>query len=175
MDVLVTEYDRSKTIYFWNKKKIAVPLIPKNYATSGIKTVEHLSPAHVLDVASEKVEGILWDQVPVESKDLILPMAFPSKHSLMDHLIRGYAVLKPGGQLPIRFSHINFVKKIVAAAKASGNPWNIHVKRCVFPFSLDGKEFPKNEFVCVLSKMNPSLLKNKGRLKRQRVTPPSTP
>jgi hypothetical protein len=170
MDVLVTGYS-SKKIYFWKniKNKLVSPVIPNNYIKLGINSLEYLEYVAV----PEKGDYVLWDQVEQNSKDLILPMSFPSKTVLMDHLIAGYDILRPGGQILMGFNDIKLVKKITSAIKASGNPWITNIKRGVFLFTEDRDEEPVVEYICSISKPNPSLRKDKR--KPHKITPPSSP
>ena len=168
--MLVTGY-RSKKIYFWKnvQKKIVTPVIPNNYIKLGINTLEYLEYVAV----PEKGDYVLWDQVDQDSKDLILPMSFPSKIVLMDHLIAGYDILRPGGQILMAFDDIKLVKKITTAIKASGNPWITNIKRDIFPFTEHHYEEPVFQYICSISKPNPSLRRDKR--KPHKTTPPRTP
>ena len=170
MDVLVTGY-KSKKIYFWKnvQKKIVTPVIPNNYIKLGINTLEYLEYVAV----PEKGDYVLWDQVDQDSKDLIRPMSFPSKTVLMDHLIAGYDILRPGGQILMAFDDIKLVKKITTAIKASGNPWITNIKRDIFPFTEHHYEEPVFQYICSISKPNPSLRRDKR--KPHKTTPPRTP
>jgi len=174
MDVLVTGY-KSKKVYFWKnvEKKIVSPVpvsvIPNNYIKLGINSLEYLEYVAV----PEKGDYVLWDQVDQDSKDLILSMSFPSKRVLMDHLIAGYDILRPGGQILMGFNHINLVKKITSGIKASGNPWITNIKRDIFPFTEHRDEEPVVQYICSISKPNPSLRRDKRR--QHKTTPPSSP
>ena len=172
MDVLVTGY-KSKKIYFWKnvQKKIVspVPVIPNNYIKLGINSLEYLEYVAV----PEKGDYVLWDQVDQDSKDLILSMSFPSKTVLMDHLIAGYDILRHGGQILMAFDDIKLVKKITTAIKASGNPWITNIKRDVFLFTEHRDEEPVFQYICSISKPNPSLRRDKR--KPHKTTPPSSP
>lgn len=170
MDVLVTGY-KSKKIYFLKnvQKNIVSPVIPNNYTKLGINSLEYLEYLAV----PEKGDYVLWDQVEQESKDLILTMSFPAKKVLMDHLISGYDILRPGGQILMGFNDIKLVKKITSAIKASGNPWITNIKRDIFPFTEHRHEEPVVQYMCSISKPNPSLRRDKR--KPHKTTPPSSP
>ena len=174
MDVLVTGY-KSKKIYFLKnvQKNIVSPVpvsvIPNNYTKLGINSLEYLEYLAV----PEKGDYVLWDQVEQESKDLILTMSFPAKKVLMDHLISGYDILRPGGQILMGFNDIKLVKKITSAIKASGNPWITNIKRDIFPFTEHRDEEPVVQYICSISKPNPSLRRDKR--KPHKTTPPSSP
>lgn len=174
MDVLVTGY-KSKKIYFWKNIKnkivspVPVPVIPNNYTKLGINSLEYLEYVAV----PENGDYVLWDQVEQESKDLILSMSFPAKKVLMDHLIPGYDILRPGGQILMAFNDIKLVKKITTAIKASGNPWITNIKRDIFPFTEHRHEEPLVQYMCSISKPNPSLRRDKR--KPHKTTPPSSP
>ena len=174
MDVLVTGY-KSKKIYFLKnvQKNIVSPVpvsvIPNNYTKLGINSLEYLEYVAV----PENGDYVLWDQVEQESKDLILTMSFPAKKVLIDHLISGYDILRPGGQILMGFSDIKLVKKITSAIKASGNPWITNIKRDIFPFTEHRDEEPVVQYICSISKPNPSLRRDKR--KPHKTTPPSSP
>ena len=174
MDVLVTGY-KSKKIYFLKnvQKNIVSPVpvsvIPNNYTKLGINSLEYLEYVAV----PENGDYVLWDQVEQESKDLILSMSFPAKKVLIDHLISGYDILRPGGQILMGFNDIKLVKKITSAIKASGNPWITNIKRDIFPFTEHRDEEPVVQYICSISKPNPSLRRDKR--KPHKTTPPSSP
>ena len=163
MDVLVTYQKIHPNLLFW-KKEIPIPLLPKNYDTLHISSLEYLNADTELS----------WEALPPESKDFIVPVLtmeemsrFQLKKSLLHHCIFGYLALRPGGQMFIELANEKMKKLLKQSIEDSGSPWKYEFQKGVTPFTLEG-QLPHTASYCLLQKPMRYLKKPTSYTKRRR-------